>query len=89
MTNLKFQKRMAIIGKFARVLLTGLKYMITGTLTLGLFAITAGCFWLVSKDSGYVAVFDFIASCFMLVVSVASLYFLGLPGKSRGGKYVE
>ena len=89
MTKLNFNKCITIVGKIAPVLLAGLKYMITGTLTLGLFATSIAGFYLVSKDSGYVAVLDFIASCLVLAVAVACMYFIGLPKKQRGGRYAE
>ena len=88
MTKSEFHKRMIVLGKYARVLLVGFQYMIAGTLTIGLLTVTVMGFCLVSRDSGYVAVFDFIVSCFMLVVSIASMYLLGIPRKRRGGKYV-
>lgn len=89
MTKFKFNKCIAIAGKIAPVLLTGLKYVITGTLTLGLFVVSIAGFYLVSKDSGYIAVFDFFISCFTLAVAVACMYLIGLPKKQRGGRYAE
>ena len=87
MTKSSLHKRMFILGKCALVLLSGLRYMILGTLTLGLFAVAIAGFCLVPIDDGYQAVLDFIAACFTLLVSVASMYLLGLPRKRRGGRY--
>ena len=88
MTKSEFRRKM-IISNLTRILLAGLKYMIAGTLTLGMLVVSVFGFCLVSKDGGYVAVFDFIVSCFLLAASVASIYLLGIPRKRRGGKYVE
>ena len=88
MTKSEFHKRMIVLGQYVRILLVGFKYMIGGTLTIGLLTVAVMGFCMVSRDSGYVAVFDFIVSCFMLAVSIASLYLLGIPRKHRGGKYV-
>ena len=89
MTKSEFRKRMIIVGHYARVLLVGLKYTIIGTLTTALIAASIAGFCLVSSDGGYLAVFDFIVSCFALIIAIASMYFLGIPkrGNCRGGKY--
>ena len=89
MTKLEFRKKMIVISRYTRILVLGLKYMLGGLLTAGLLVTTFAGFSLVSRHSGYVAVFDFIISCFLLLVSAACMYFLGLPKKQRGGRYVE
>ena len=89
MTKSEFNKKMIVISRYAKVLFYGLKHMVLGVLTMGLFVTTFAGFSLVSRHSGYVAVFDFIISCFLLIVSVVSMYLLGRPGKRRGGRYVE
>lgn len=85
----KFNKFIITFSKFTPILLAGLKYMITGTLTLGLFVIAIVGFCLVSRDAGYTAVADFIVSCIALTAAVACMYFLGLPRKRNGGRYAE
>lgn len=89
MIKSEYNKFIIFVGKIAPVLFTGLKYMITGTLTVGLFVVAVAGFCLVSRDVGYVAVADFLASCIALVVAVACMYFLGLPRKRKGGRYEE
>ena len=89
MTKFNFHKQMTIIGHHTHILWRGLKYMLAGTLTTGMFVATFVGFHLVSRDSGYLAVYDFIASCFLLLISIASIYLLGLTQKRRGGRYVE
>lgn len=89
MTKFEFREKLIPIGHHARILWTGVKYMIGGTITIGLlFAAVIG-FCLVTRDGGYAAVIDFLISCFLLSVAVAGLYFMGLFGKRRGGHYVE
>ena len=73
----------------ALILLNALKRMVFSTLTISLFVIAISGFCLVAREDGYLAVFDFICSCAAFAVAVASMYFLGNPRNTRGGRYVE
>lgn len=68
----------------AGIVLRGLGRTLHGTLTAVLFACAVYGFVLIKSESGYAAVFDFIASCATLIVALANAYLLG--GKKRGGK---
>lgn len=89
MTKSEFHKKMTIVGHHARILLHGLFIMFVGIFAVVSLIIAIAGFCFVSQEGGYVAVFDFIVSLFLLAVSLASMYFLGLPGRQRGGRYVE
>ena len=73
----------------ALILLNALKCMVISTLTISMFVTAIAGFCLVAREGGYVAVFDFICSSVILVLAVASMYLLGNPRKTRGGRYVE
>ena len=73
----------------ALILLNALKRMVFSTLTIVLFVIAIAGFCLVAKEGGYAAVFDFIWSCVTFAIAVVSMYFLGNPRNTRGGRYVE
>ena len=68
----------------AGIVLRGLGRTLHGTLTAGLIAFAIYGFVLIKSEGGYAAVFDFIASCAILVVALANAYALG--GKKRGAK---
>ena len=89
MTKFELHKKKIAISRYAQTLLLGLKYMVAGALTVGLLVTAFAGFYLVTQDGGYLAVFDFFISCFLLIASVVSMYLLGLPKKRRGGRYVE
>lgn len=66
------------------VFLNGLVRTLHGAFISGLIAIAVYGFWLIKGESGYAAVFDFVASIAVLVVASCNVYLLG--GKRKGGK---
>lgn len=84
MTKLKIKKMLHKVAQHTWILFTGLKCMIISTLAVGLFAFAVYGFCTVSTESGYAAVIDFGISCSTLAMAVASMYYLGIPGKNRG-----
>ena len=66
------------------ILLRGLARTLYGTLTAGLFAFAIYGFIQIKTEGGYVAVFDFIAACAILIMALANAYVLGC--KRRGAK---
>lgn len=66
------------------ILLSGLARTLYGALIAGLIGFAVYGFVLIKSEGGYAAVFDFIASCAILVVALANAYALG--GKKRGAK---
>jgi hypothetical protein len=53
-------------------------------LIAGLFVLAGYGFASIKSEAGYVAVFDFVASCATITVAVCNVYLLGV--KKRGGK---
>lgn len=68
------------LGNFAR----GLARTIYGAFITGLFAFAIYGFVITKSEDGYSAVFDFIASCAVLVLALVNAYALGI--KRKGGK---
>lgn len=85
MTKLKIKKMLHTINRHTWILFTGLKCMIISTLAVGLFAFAIYGFCTVSTENGYAAVIDFGISCSTLAMALASMYYLGLPRKVKGG----
>ena len=66
------------------ILLSGLARTLYGALIAGLIGFAVYGFVLIKTESGYTAVFDFIASCATLILALANAYVLG--NKRKGGK---
>ena len=64
--------------------LRGIGRTLYGAFITGLIATSIYGFLLIGQEDGYAAVFDFIASCAVLVVALCNAYLLG--GKRKGGK---
>ena len=83
MNNEKFNDVLKRINFHGGILARGFWRALYGTLSAGLFVVTVMGFILVTRDDGYVAVFDFIAACALLVVALGNVYLLGCK---RGAK---
>lgn len=66
------------------ILLRGLGRTFYGALIAGLLVLAGYGFASIKSEAGYVAVFDFVASCATVIVAVCNVYLLGV--KKRGGK---
>lgn len=66
------------------IVLRGLGRTLHGSLITGLIAFAIYGFFLINKESGYSAVFDFIAAIAILVIALCNVYLLG--SKRKGGK---
>lgn len=78
---------MSVMGqvKFHTVIaLRGLAKTIWGALVAGLIGIAVYGFAAAGKESGYLAVGDFVTSCATLVVALVNVYQMGC--KRKGGK---
>ena len=84
MKKVNFAKVLKQARFHADVLLRGLARTLYGSLIAGLMAFAVYGFWLIQAESGYTAVFDFIAALAMLILALANAYLLG--SKRRGGK---
>ena len=67
---------------FGLTLLRGLGRTVYGALIAGLIGISIYGFIAIEAETGYIAVFDFIAACATLTVAVCNLYVMG--GKKHG-----
>ena len=83
MTKADVKKMLITIGHHTRILFTGFKRMIYGTLTIALFAVAAFGFVTIATEEGYAAVFDFVASIATIIVAVANMYVLGSTKKTK------
>lgn len=68
----------------ADVLLRGLARTLYGCLIAGMIAFAVYGFVMIKAESGYAAVFDFIAALALLTLALVNAYLLG--SKRRGGK---
>ena len=66
------------------IFVRGLGRAIYGALIAGLFVLAGYGFTSIKSEAGYVAVFDFVASCATVIVAVSHVYLRGV--KKRGGK---
>jgi predicted lipid-binding transport protein (Tim44 family) len=66
------------------IMARGLARTLYGTLIAGLIGTAIYGFVLINSESGYAAVFDFVAAIAVLVVALCNMYFLG--NKRKGGK---
>ena len=65
------------------IIVRGIGRMLYGTLTALLFAVAIYGFVVTKSESGYIAVFDFIASLCTLGIAISNVY---LVGRKRGKK---
>ena len=85
MKNGKFGEVLKHIKFHGGILVRGFSRMLYGTLVAGLFVISGMGFFLVTIDSGYTAVFDFIAACATLTVALGCTYLLGCKRCAKRG----
>ena len=83
-TKNNFPKFLKQIGFHANVLLRGLARMLYGAAIAGLTAFAVYGFILIKSESGYAAVFDFIAAFAILILALGNAYLLGC--KRKGAK---
>ena len=85
MNESKFKTTMKLIGFHIRNLLRGLGRTLYGTFIAGLLGFAVYGFVIIGSEDGYAAVFDFIASCAILLFALGNAYLLGCNkrGKKR------
>ena len=66
------------------ILVRGLARTLYGTLIAGLIGVAVYGFVLIETESGYAAVFDFVAAIATLTIALFNMYLLGC--KRKGGK---
>ena len=79
-----FEKALKQVKFHAGILLRGLARTVCGTLNAGLIAFAIYGFIAIKAEGGYAAVFDFVASCAVLMIALVNAYLLG--SKRRGAK---
>ena len=72
------------VAGHAGMLLKGLIRTVCGALNAGLIAFSVYGFVNIRHEGGYAAVFDFIASCAILMIALLNVYLLG--ANKRGKK---
>ena len=73
----------AKVNLHLRVMLRGFFSTVYGAAVALLFAVAIYRFVSVSGETGWVAVFDFIAACATMAVALENMYFMG--GRKKGG----
>lgn len=81
----EFKSVMRYIRGCGKILLKGFIRMMYGALTAGLFAIAIGGFIMITSESGWVAVAEFIAAVCTIAVAVTNMYAIG-GGVVKGAK---
>lgn len=66
-----------------QILIRGIARMLAGTIAALLFAVTIYGFTVIKHETGYIAVFDFIASLCTLCIALCNVYGMG---RKRGSK---
>lgn len=81
-----FKSAVEFVSIHGKILLRGFIRMVFGALTAGLFALAVFGFVMVSSESGWTAVCDFIASTAMAVIAVTCVYIQGGKRKRGAGR---
>ena len=81
----EFNRIINIVRYHGKILLRGFTRMVYGALTAGLFALAIGGLIMITTESGWVAVSEFIASICTMVVAVTCMYAQG-GGVKKGAK---
>ena len=76
-----FKSVWKIIRLHCRCLLKGFFRMMFGALTTGLFALAIYGFIMITSESGWLAVSDFVAAIATSVVALSCMYAMGGPRK--------
>jgi FtsH-binding integral membrane protein len=84
MKNANFEKFLRQAKFHLGIVARGLARTLYGTLIAGLIGTAIYGFVLINSESGYAAVFDFVAAIAVMAVALANAYFLG--SKRKGGK---
>lgn len=82
--KINFERFLKQVRFHSGILLRGLARTIYGALIAGLVGIAVWGFVLINTETGYTAVFDFIAAIATLMVALCNMYLLG--NKRKGGK---
>ena len=81
---MNFKNGLNAMKHHGKILLRGLGRTIYGAFITGLVGVAIYGFVLIQSETGYAAVFDFVASIAVLVIAFCNAYLLG--SKRKGGK---
>ena len=73
------------IGYHGKILWRGLKRMLYGTATAGLFGMAIYGFVMIPREGGYIAVCDFIGAIATMLMALVCMYHQGCGKKRKGG----
>lgn len=73
----KIKKAMVVAWFHTRTFLRGLGRVIGSTTVAGAASVSVYGFTLISGETGYAAVGDFVASCALLVIALMGIYVVG------------
>ena len=85
MEAVQIKKEFAKVKFHAKIMLRGFCRTVYGALVAGLIALAVYGFVSLTTETGWTAVFDFIASCATIVVALSNMYLMG--GKKKGAKH--
>lgn len=80
-----FKSAARTIGFHGKILAKGFIRMLFGAATAGLFALAIYGFAMITSESGWTAVCEFIAATATVVVALSCMYAQGGVKKRRGG----
>ena len=84
MKNMNLQNFMKQTKIHAYTFVRGIGRTIYGAFISSLVAVAIYGFTLIKGENGYAAVFDFVASCSLLILALCNMYLLG--AKRKAGK---
>lgn len=82
--NVNFERFLKQAKFHALAFMRGLGRTVYGAFIAGLIAFAVYGFVIIQTEDGYAAVFDFVASCAVLVIALCNVYLLG--SKRKGGR---
>lgn len=84
MEAVQIKRYLANVKFHLRIMWRGFCRTVYGAAVAGLIAMAIYGFISVTTETGWIAVFDFIAACATMVVALANMYLIG--GRKKGGK---
>ena len=86
MEAVQIKKAWATVKFHAKIAWRGFCRTVYGALVAGLIALAVYGFVSLTTETGWTAVFDFIASCATLIVALSNMYLMG-GNKKDGAKH--
>ena len=85
MEAVKIKKFWAMVKFHARIAWRGFYRMLYGAMVAGLMAMAIYGFVSLTNETGWVAVWDFVASCATMLVALSNMYWMGC--NKKGAKH--